>query len=202
MIISSLPQLTRLIGREYVLPVSSMADLVEHHVGTGTIRRILTHINPPYAAWGVDKHRRRERDAAREEVIGHSYVVVDIREDREGGARFGGELGRPLGAVDADHQESRVRVLTLLIRMGQLAHLFFAVRSPPAAVEHQQNGLAAAKIAKRHSLAVTRGQRKVWRLRPEGDALRGLFLGHTIHLRAVSYPTQCMGYDEMRECKM
>jgi len=39
-------------------------------------------------------------------------------------------------------------------------------------------------------------------LRPEGDALRGLLLGHTIHLRAVSYPTQCMGYDEMRECKM
>ncbi len=32
--------------------------------------------------------------------------------------------------------------------------------------------------------------------------LRGLLLGHTIHLRAVSYPTQCMGHDEMRECKM
>ncbi len=106
-----------------------MADVVEHHVGTGTIRRILTHINPPYAACGVDKHRRRERDAARDEVIGHSHVVVDIREDREGGDRFGNELGRAFGAVDADHQERHVRVLKLLIRMGQLAHLFFAVRS-------------------------------------------------------------------------
>jgi len=73
--------------------------------------------------------------------------------------------------------------------MGQLAHLFLAVRSPPATVEHEQDRLTTAKIAERHPLAATRDQRKVRRLRPEGDAMRGLLLGHTIHLHDLRFYT-------------
>ena len=104
---------------------------------------MLPDIGPANRSFAVDHPGAGERDAVFEDVISHRCIGINVGQYGKAWVGLFGQLADSTWAIGADHQQGDTGVAKCLILMSQLAHLPFALWSPPATIKDEHNRLFA-----------------------------------------------------------